>query len=712
MTKKAPSKRAPVKSKERELFSVRNSSSKSKGLGKKKLKQAVDNSDDEQTTEIKKMCKISSAIKKNIKLKGKNVTYDSMVSGTVVACCVFKVFTDRILVSLPFRMKGYVPLTHISKQYTRLMQEMAHGKVTSDEAFTLPDLYHPGQFLTASVAKTQHNLSGYVGLPLSLYPSDVNGSSVSANSLQVGCVLQCTVVSTEDHGYTLDSGVRGVSAAFLPSQAAPTDVTVAVGSTLPCVVTAVRGAGMAINLTLSALPETVSAAASKPSDSKYELTVPGTCVQAVVIKSGAQGLEVLVGGEDDYYEWLENNETQGRWQRGTIGPHHLRGPFDQGHLFRAGQKVQPRILLTTNFPKTMHFTLNKNVFNYTPSADPQHGLTLGTVVPDAAALISSDAGLSLRLSDKCIGFCPLKEVAGVTKASSMAKKYRPGTKTPCKVIAFNPVDQLFIVTLDSAKIKEKPPGSEKLQPSMVLSVTITEHRPEGARVRTEAGTDGFVHRRHLTDTNMAEPHLKLPKGKKVKAMVLQIIEKKYDTKSTRQVYFTLKTALIESDLPIVTEYKECNVGLETLAVVCHKHESRLFLELFDGTRGLLNASALPAHANFDLDYQIGLVMRVKITRLLSDHRSIYHFTVPGISRPSRHPICLTEKERTSQLAQIGETNREKVGWLSKMRVTLACSNESTGKEEGSEETAQKSSSDNKSSHTKVLRRTKKLSASA
>lgn len=38
--------------------------------------------------------------------------------------------------------------------------QVANGKETSEEAHTLPDLYRPGQFLTASVANSQHNLEG------------------------------------------------------------------------------------------------------------------------------------------------------------------------------------------------------------------------------------------------------------------------------------------------------------------------------------------------------------------------------------------------------------------------------------------------------------------------------------------------------------------------------------------------------------------------
>lgn len=89
------------------------------------------------------------------------------------------------------------------------------------------------------------------------------------------------------------------------------------------------------------------------------------------------------------------------------------------------------------------------------ATNPQHSLTIGDVVSDATALRSSELGLSLRLSDKCVGFCPLSQVPGVTKAKSMALKYRPGTRAPCKVIAFNPMDQLFIVTLDSTRIKNE-----------------------------------------------------------------------------------------------------------------------------------------------------------------------------------------------------------------------------------------------------------------
>ena len=48
-----------------------------------------------------------------------------LVPGTVLAACITRVSTECIIVSLPFRLMGYIPLTDVSKQYTQLVQNVS-----------------------------------------------------------------------------------------------------------------------------------------------------------------------------------------------------------------------------------------------------------------------------------------------------------------------------------------------------------------------------------------------------------------------------------------------------------------------------------------------------------------------------------------------------------------------------------------------------------
>jgi len=48
-----------------------------------------------------------------------------MMIGTVVGGCVSSVTTDSIVVTLPERMVGYVPLTQVSKPYSQLLAKVS-----------------------------------------------------------------------------------------------------------------------------------------------------------------------------------------------------------------------------------------------------------------------------------------------------------------------------------------------------------------------------------------------------------------------------------------------------------------------------------------------------------------------------------------------------------------------------------------------------------
>uniref|UniRef100_A0A2P2HYP3 Protein RRP5 homolog n=1 Tax=Hirondellea gigas TaxID=1518452 RepID=A0A2P2HYP3_9CRUS len=675
--KSASSKKPPKK--DRELFSVRRDiKSKKKNADRRKNTTRVLDCDDEQMQEIKKMQQSQTAKSGNNKeIKSRErICYDTLVTGTIIGCCVARVFTDRILVSLPYRMKGFIPLTHISAPYTKLMHQLAEGESSSEEAHTLPDLYRPGQFLTVAVANTINaGTKGFAGVPLSLYPTDVNGNNVSSTAVYRGCVVQCSVVATEDHGYTLDTGIRGVTAAFMADANVPQGTVIAVGSVLPCVVTSIQGTTNVMSLTVSGKPDYVAIASAKPSDRQYGLSSPGTTVQVVITKSTAQGLSVLLGSEEDYYASIESAEGEdgaepgSSLESGFVSPLHLRGPFDQCHLFRVGQKLQARILFATSFPRIVHLTLNNNVFNYNPSPDldTHHGLTVGSIIEKASVLDSNNLGLSVRLSNKCRGFCFIGKVPGVNKPQQLVKKHPTGQQLPCKLLAFNDMDQLFLISVKSEDVKERNVLAE-LQIGMVLAVTIVQHVATGARVRTKSGIDGFVHTIHLTDTNMAAPQAKLPVGKTVQAKLINIREKKVVSTVKWSFYFTLKSLLVNSELPIVKEYSEGCVNLETKGVVRSVSEERLFMEFCNGVRGILGAKQFSTSIDLTTAYQPGSVLQVKITELGNNPAPLYFLALPIEQKKPKKIVDAGQLKK--DLEKITEINRKQNSWLSNLKNNI------------------------------------------
>ncbi|KAF2363418.1 S1 domain [Trinorchestia longiramus] len=613
--------------------------------------------------------------------------------GTLVGAYVTRVFTDRICVTLPHKMKGYIPLTYISTQYTSLMHQLAEGQATGEAAHTLPELFRSGQFLTASVAAPPDDAMQpakrlkVMGLSLSLYPSDVHGRSVSASVLRSGLVLQCSVTACEDHGYTVDTGVRGVSAAFLPEKDVPQDLLIAVGSVLLCIIVSVSGDQSALSLTLSAVPDSVKVAAKKATEDKYDYMLPGTVVSCVVSESTADGLAVHLGSEEDYYSSLCPEESElpalaaSRRSVGIISSQHLRGPFDQCHLFRVGQKLLATVLTVTNMPRTVHLTLNKSLFNnyLSEEEDPQHDLAIKSVVSDATVISTSLLGVSLRLSTKCKGLCSLNKLPVTLKSSKLSKKYKAGLKVACKILHFNPFDQVFLVSMKTQDITEQQDILKLLEIGQVVPVkvdryvdagAVVKYRPQRKGGRSCGAVEGFVPRLHITDTNMTNPRLRHPVGRIVKARVLDV--KKDDSTGKHKVVFTLKTLLVKSDFELIKEYCEDNIGKETEGVVSKVQPDKIFVQFVGNTFGILHANELSGACDFSEAYAVGTVLRVKIKGMGKQDPSVYFLSLLTQNSNPRKRKLDVDFDPAVERKKVVKKNRQE-SWLKSLKSAVTVS---------------------------------------
>lgn len=150
----------------------------------------------------------------------------------------------------------------------------------------------------------------------------------------------------------------------------------------------------------------------------------------------------------------------------------------------------------------------------------------------------------------------------------------------------------------------------------VLDVTVIEHFESGAKVRTKAGVPGFVKRAHLIDINTAEPELKYPVGTLVKAKVIQISENKSEQLPVKsKVYFTFKTKIVQSSLPIISEYRQEEVGKATIGIVSGIFPQRLFVELGSRVHAAVDFCAVPLNDDVTNRYHVGQVIQIKITEL-------------------------------------------------------------------------------------------------
>uniref|UniRef100_A0A2C9LK25 S1 motif domain-containing protein n=1 Tax=Biomphalaria glabrata TaxID=6526 RepID=A0A2C9LK25_BIOGL len=143
---------------------------------------------------------------------------DDISTGLRVLGCVRQVFDHSIYVSLPGNVVGTLPITELSECYTHLNKLVdCEEKYLSEDIRSPDELLKPGMLIPVHIErideKQDQNAKKII---LSNNPCKLN-STLSVKSLADGMLLFGSVSSVEDHGYSVDLGIKGLKA-FLPSK--------------------------------------------------------------------------------------------------------------------------------------------------------------------------------------------------------------------------------------------------------------------------------------------------------------------------------------------------------------------------------------------------------------------------------------------------------------------------------------------------------------
>ncbi|XP_053667580.1 protein RRP5 homolog [Anopheles marshallii] len=140
-------------------------------------------------------------------LNASHFTFAKLPNGILTLACVKRITKTGLELILPGRILGYVPISNISEAYCNRLQEMIN--TGSTDCPSLNDLYNCGDLVYAKL------LCKYMGRErkaiLSLDPSELHKEFVPSQ-LVAGLVLAATIVQKEDHGYSMNVGIRNVRA--------------------------------------------------------------------------------------------------------------------------------------------------------------------------------------------------------------------------------------------------------------------------------------------------------------------------------------------------------------------------------------------------------------------------------------------------------------------------------------------------------------------
>uniref|UniRef100_A0A182N4R0 S1 motif domain-containing protein n=1 Tax=Anopheles dirus TaxID=7168 RepID=A0A182N4R0_9DIPT len=346
--------------------------------------------------------------------------------GMLVLGCVKRIVRMDLEVTLPGRLRGIVPVTSISDAYSNRLQTMIHYQ--TDDCPMLNQLYAEGDLVYVKVVRKQKQ---HPQLVLSLKPTDLH-SELTANQLVQGLLLAATIVVREDHGYTMDTGVRNVRA-FMPFKYVnnnPTDV----GRNLVCVIESVKETGTGATVILQACrPDEPRQLCVE--EATMETIMPGSQVTFTVGEPVKFGLGGMIF--EDTVPAFVNSQLL---TKVTITP-------EKYTMFQ----MLPATLLYV-LPLTKQVFVSLVPYPNNRAAKPENLIPTGSVIDRAVVKSVDNMGVWL-LMEKQRALLPrstiLRQQAGELgnfEESTVMAKYLPNQRYRVRVVHYDPLERTYIVT--------------------------------------------------------------------------------------------------------------------------------------------------------------------------------------------------------------------------------------------------------------------------
>lgn len=567
--------------------------------------------------------------------------------GSLILGQISQINRYDLALSLPNNLTGYVSLTSISDRLTKRIEALAANEEEADDqdvdTINLEKVFSVGQYLRAYVTSTQEEAStgakGKRHIELSINPREAN-SGLSKADYVINSMVQASIASVEDHGLIMDlgtgdAGFRG----FMSSKELGPNVDISSleeGSVYLCLVTGKSSNGSIIKL--SADPQKIgnikkgSFLTSAPTVNSF---LPGTAVEVLVSEVGPSGIAGKVMGL--------LNVTADFIHSGAAA-----SGKDLEKKYPTGGKVKGRIICT--FPtvdeKKLGISLQDHVVYLRPKTTssasvtentlPTEMLPLSTIVDEAKVVkVEQGTGLLLDVGVKGVrGFVHISKISDgkIETLSESTGAYKVGSVHKARIIGYNSLDGLFIVSMEPKVISQAFLRMEDVKIGQVVKGTVekmlvNENGVNGLIVKIAEGITGLVPEVHLADIHLQHPEKKFKEGSSVTARVLSTIPEK------RQIRLTLKKTLVNSDAEPWASFDNLKPGLQAPGTLINILPSGAVVQFYGSIRGFLPISEMSESFIEDpkQHFRIGQVVNVHIITMdASNKRMIVSCKDPSV----------------------------------------------------------------------------------
>lgn len=466
----------------------------------------------------------------------------------------------------------------------------------------LQSFFSNGQYLRAYVTSVEDGTTSggkrRRHIELSINPRAAN-TGLGKSDVIINSMVQASVLSVEDHGLIMDLGLEDKTVrGFMSSREVGQTINyekMEEGAVYLCLVTGISSNGKTIKLSADTQKvgniKKTHFLTDAPTVNSF---LPGTAVEFLVSEVTSLGIVGKVMGM--------LNVTADLIHSGAAA-----SGKNLDKKYSTGNKIKGRIICT--FPTAQEKKIGISVLAHvvtlralsatpkfgTTNVPPIHMLPISTIIENARVVkVEFGMGLFVDVGVKGVrGFVHISKVADakVESLSESTGPYKLDSLHKARIIGYNPMDGLFIVSLEPKVIAEPFLRVEDVKVGQVVKGTIqklivNERGVNGILVNIAEGITGLVPIVHMGDVLLQHPERKFKEGSAVNARVLSTNPEK------RQLRLTLKKSLVNSDAKIWDSFKNLKPGLQGPGTLINLLPSGAVVQFYGSVRGFLPVSEM------------------------------------------------------------------------------------------------------------------------
>lgn len=561
-----------------------------------------------------------------------NFSYKNLIADTLVLAQVVSINKVDLTLAVGDNLVGYVPMTSISEElmeaiesFEKLQEAQTDEQDSDDEDTTstttatmkkehelpsLESLFSVGQWLKAKVVKPTSTLATTKKrIQFTIEPEALN-ANLEDEDLVAGNVLQCSVKSVEDHGIILNTGRPSLSGFISNKELGDNRLNAYAGSVILATIISQPSAS---SRTINLRPAAGNFAGSKKNIvttvSTIDAIQPGAMVDALVSDVTKNGIVAKVLGFID----------------ATINLGHLSNHvYDFNaikHKYTVGNNIKARVIAVLLKAGTKRLILSQ--LPHIIALDQTDALR--TAALEAFPVGHVFAEVEVKGSDPNYLYIGLgsSEIFGQVHHSKTDQKqtlethYSVGSKHSARVIGYNQVENLLVLTMDPKQISTKyltihdVPIGELAPASEIIKVLPDAG---GIVLKVFESLEAFVPSSQMSDIKLVYPERKFKVGGKVRGRVYK--------KVGHKLLVTLKKSLVNvEDTAILSTFEGAEIGLKTPATVEKFVHNGVIVSFFGNLSAFLPKNEISeTFVNDARDYlKVGQTVQVKILKV--DHET-------------------------------------------------------------------------------------------